>query len=66
MKVTTEGMLVAAVFCMFAFEFYIADKVDQFWGEIHECKRQYEEEEIIIFNGKEGNRKKSFDHNTVA
>ena len=62
----TEGVLAVAVFCMFAFGFYIADKVDQFLGEIHECKRQYKEEEIIIFDGKEGNGKKSFDHNTVA
>lgn len=61
----TEAMLAVAVFCMFAFGFYIADKVDQFLGEIHECKRQYEEEEIIIFDGKEGKGKKSFDHNTV-
>ena len=36
----TDGMLTVAVFCMFAFGFYIADKVDQFLGEIHECKRQ--------------------------
>lgn len=62
----TEAMLAVAVFCMFAFGFYIADKVDQFLGEIHECKRQYKEEEIRIFDGKEENGKKSFDHNTVA
>ena len=61
-----ESMLAVAVFCMFAFGFYIAHKVDQFLGEIHECKRQYKEEEIRIFDGKEENGKKSFDHNTVA
>ena len=34
--------------------------------EIHECKNQYKEAEIIIFDGQAGNEKKSFDHNTVA
>lgn len=34
--------------------------------EIHECKSQYREAEIIIFDGQAGNEKKSFDHNTVA
>lgn len=80
-----EGMLVVAVFCMFAFGFYIADIVDQFLGkiqenveeiqhsskilflnflsdeellrEIHECKRQYKEAEIVIFDVKGGNKK---------
>lgn len=80
-----EGMLAVAVFCMFAFGFYIADIVDQFLGkiqenveeiqhsskilflnflsdeellrEIHECKRQYKEAEIVIFDVKEGNKK---------
>ena len=31
-----EGMLAVAVFCMFAFGFYIADIVDQFLGKIQE------------------------------
>lgn len=80
-----EGMLAVAVFCMFAFGFYIADIVDQFLGkiqenveeiqhsskilflnslsdeellrEIHECKRQYKEAEIVIFDVKGGNKK---------
>lgn len=80
-----EGMLAVAVFCMFAFEFYIADIVDQFLGkiqenveeiqhsskilflnflsdeellrEIHECKRQYKEAEIVIFDVKGGSKK---------
>lgn len=80
-----EGMLAVAVFCMFAFGFYIADIVDQFLGKIqenveeiqhsskilflnflsdeellretHECKRQYKEAEIVIFDVKGGNKK---------
>jgi Mg2+ and Co2+ transporter CorA len=80
-----EGMLAVAVFCMFAFGFYIADIVDQFLGkiqenveeiqhsskilflnflsdeellrEIHECKRQYKEAEIVIFDVKGGSKK---------
>ena len=80
-----EGMLAVAVFCMFAFGFYIADIVDQFLGkiqenveeiqhsskilflnflsdeellrEIHECKRQYKEAEIVIFDVKGVNKK---------
>ena len=80
-----EGMLAVAVFCMFAFGFYIADIVDQFLGkiqenveeiqhsskilflnflsdeellrEIHECKRQYKEAEIVIFDVKGGIKK---------
>lgn len=85
MKVMAEGMLAVAVFCMFAFGFYIADIVDQFLGkiqenveeiqhsskilflnflsdeellrEIHECKRQYKEAEIVIFDVKGGSKK---------
>ena len=80
-----EGMLAVAVFCMFAFGFYIADIVDQFLGkiqenveeiqhsskilflnflsdeellrEIHECKRQYKEAEIVIFDVNGGSKK---------
>ena len=41
-----EGMLAVAVFCMFAFGFYI-----------HEGKRQYKEAEIVIFDVKGGSKK---------
>ena len=34
--------------------------------EIHECKIEYKEAEIIIFDGQSGSEKKNFDHNTVA
>ena len=34
--------------------------------EIHECKIEYKEAEIIIFDGQSGYEKKDFDHNTVA
>lgn len=34
--------------------------------EIHECKSQYKEAEIIIFDGQTGDAEKIFDHNTVA
>ena len=34
--------------------------------EIHECKIEYKEAEIIIFDGQSGDEKKDFDHNTVA
>ena len=34
--------------------------------EIHECKIEYKEAEIIIFDGQSGYEKKNFDHNTVA
>ena len=78
-----QGMLAVAVFCMFGFCFYIANKIDQFFDaiqetvkdkperkqtglkilflntlsdnellkEVHECKRQYKEAKIIIFDG---------------
>ena len=78
-----QGMLAVAVFCMFVFCFYIANKIDQFFDaiqetvkdkperkqtglkilfldtlsdnelkkEVHECKRQYKEAKIIIFDG---------------
>ena len=89
-----EGILAVTVFCMFGLGFYIANKADQFWGEIqenmeekqqssktlflntlsdeellreiHECKIEYKEAEIIIFDGQSGYEKKNFDHNTVA
>ena len=34
--------------------------------EIHECKIEYKEAEIIILDGQSGYEKKDFDHNTVA
>ena len=34
--------------------------------EVRECKSQYIEAEIIIFDGQSGYEKKNFDHNTVA
>ena len=34
--------------------------------EIHECKIEYKEAEIIIFDRQSGYEKKDFDHNTVA
>ena len=78
-----QGMLAVAVFCMFVFCFYIANKIDQFFDaiqetvkdkperkqtglkilfldtlsdndllkEVQECKRQYIEAKIIIFDG---------------
>ena len=89
-----QGMLAVVVFCMFGFCFYIANKIDQFWGEIqenteekqhlskilflntlsdeellreiHECKIEYKEAEIIILDGQSRDEKKDFDHNTVA
>ena len=89
-----EGILTVTVFCMFGLGFYIANKADQFWGEIqenteekqhlskilflntlsdeellreiHECKIEYKEAEIIIFDRQSGYEKKDFDHNTVA
>ena len=89
-----EVMLIVTVFCMFGLGFYIANKADQFWGEIqenteekqqssktlylntlsdeellreiHECKIEYKEAEIIIFDAQSRDEKKDFDHNTVA
>ena len=78
-----EGILAVTVFCLFGLGFYIANKADQFWGEIqelflntlsdeellreiHECKIEYKEAEIIILDGQSGYEKKDFDHNTVA
>lgn len=34
--------------------------------EVHKCKSQYKEAEIIIFDGQAVDTKKIFDHNTVA
>ena len=34
--------------------------------EIHECKIEYKEAEIIIFDAQSRDEKKDFDHNTVA
>ena len=34
--------------------------------EIHECKIEYKEAEIIIFDGQSEDKEKYFDHNTVA
>ena len=34
--------------------------------EVHECKSQYKEAKIIIFDGQTVDEKKIFDHNTVA
>ena len=34
--------------------------------EIHECKIEYKEAEIIIFDGQSVYEKEGFDHNTVA
>ena len=34
--------------------------------EVHECKSQYKEAKIIIFDGQAVDEKKIFDHNTVA
>ncbi len=34
--------------------------------EVHECKIEYKEAEIIILDGQSGYDKKDFDHNTVA
>ena len=93
-KIMAEVMLIVTVFCMFGLGFYIANKADQFWGEIqenmeekqqssktlflntlsdeellreiHECKIEYKEAEIIIFDGQSGYEKKNFDHNIVA
>lgn len=93
-KTMAEGILAVTVFCMFGLGFYIANKADQFWGEIqenmeekqqssktlflntlsdeellreiHECKIEYKEAEIIILDGQSGYEKKDFDHNTVA
>ena len=93
-KTMAEGILTITVFCMFGLGFYIANKADQFWGEIqenteekqhlskilflntlsdeellreiHECKIEYKEAEIIIFDAQSRNEKKDFDHNTVA
>jgi len=93
-KTMAEGILAVTVFCLFGLGFYIANKADQFWGEIqenteekqqsskilflntlsdeellreiHECKIEYKEAEIIIFDGQCGYEKKDFDHNTVA
>ena len=31
-----EGILAVTVFCLFGLGFYIANKADQFWGEIQE------------------------------
>ena len=89
-----EVMLIVTVFCMFGLGFYIANKADQFWGEIqenteekqhlsktlflntlsdeellrkiHECKIEYKEAEIIIFDAQSRDEKNDFDHNTVA
>ena len=93
-KTMAEGILTITVFCMFGLGFYIANKADQFWGEIqenteekqhlskilflntlsdeellreiHECKIEYKEAEIIIFDAQSRDEKKDFDHNTVA
>ena len=93
-KIMAEVMLIVTVFCMFGLGFYIANKADQFWGEIqenteekqqspkilflntlsdeellreiHECKIEYKEAEIIIFDAQSRDEKKDFDHNTVA
>ena len=35
-KTMAEGILAVTVFCMFGLGFYIANKADQFWGEIQE------------------------------
>ena len=44
-----EGMLAVAVFCMFAFGFYIADIVDQFLGKIQENVEEIQHSSKILF-----------------
>ena len=93
-----QAVLAVAVFCMFGFGFYAANKADQLLNlmqesmkdkseerqhspkilfldtlsdeellkKVHECKKEYQEVEIIIIDGRFWDAKKIFDHNTVA
>ena len=40
--------------------------IEELLREIHECKIEYKEAEIIIFDAQSRDEKKDFDHNTVA
>ena len=44
-----EGMLAVTVFCMFGIGFYIANKADQFWGEIQENMEEKQQSSKTLF-----------------
>ena len=44
-----EGMLAVTVFCMFGIGFYIANKADQFLGEIQENAEEKQHSSKIFF-----------------
>ena len=48
-KTMAEGILAVTVFCMFGLGFYIANKADQFWGEIQEIWKKTAVIEDIVF-----------------
>ena len=44
-----EGILAVTVFCLFGLGFYIANKADQFWGEIQENTEEKQQSSKILF-----------------
>ena len=48
-KTMAEGILAVTVFCMFGLGFYIANKADQFWGEIQENMEEKQQSSKTLF-----------------